>query len=123
MRILAVAVCLLLAGCAGSGFKTETGNPNITLENIKKIEKGKTTQAQITAMFGDPIAKSQSSMGDFWTYTHSINTMTDQGFFGPGVAQDIRSISLIVIFNPNGIVSDYSSTEVNPMQNVKASTF
>ena len=51
-----VAVCLvlLLAGLGAGCVSNTSGSPALTAENVKRINKGVTTRAQVEAIFGPP---------------------------------------------------------------------
>jgi outer membrane protein assembly factor BamE (lipoprotein component of BamABCDE complex) len=49
-----------LTGCA-------TG-VNVTQENVSRVQRGKTTRSEVIKLFGEPQAKTVSSMGDMWMY-------------------------------------------------------
>lgn len=125
MKSWFIVLCaFLLIGCAGTGIKAESGNPNITVGNIQTIQRGRTTQSEIRALFGEPMAVTHSGMlGTMWTYSRAVTMLKDQGFFNGGVKQDVEAVGLSITFDDNGIVKDFSYNEVKPMQDVTFSRF
>lgn len=95
------------------------GSKNITPENVKTIERGKTSQDEIIAKFGQPITKTTSSMGTIWMYTYSVSNhswtiMKD--------SIEAKGYSLMVTFDDTGIVRDYTYSESNPLQPITLTT-
>lgn len=111
-------VALLISGCATFGVK-EMSNTNLTAGKVKmEIKKGKTTQAEILQIFGAPniITKNRSN-DEVWNY----NRMSYEAVYGSDFGGLIfwggsravssattKSFDLIIIFDENGIVKDYS---------------
>lgn len=108
---------ILLSGCAGT-MRQDFGTRTLTQENVSKIERGKTTQADIVAMFGQPMSKIQSGvLGTMWTYSRSVSTTKMPGLFSFSAPQyDMGSYGLTVTFDEKGVVKDISSSEINPIQ-------
>lgn len=106
----------LLTGCAGT-VRQDFGTRTLTQENVSKIERGKTTQAEIVAMFGQPMSKIQSgALGTMWTYSRSVSTTKMPGLLSFGAPQyNMGSYGLTVTFDDNGVVKDISSSEINPV--------
>jgi hypothetical protein len=105
-------------GCATSGVK-EMSNTNLTSGKVKmEIKKGVTTQAEILQIFGSPnIVTKNRSDDEVWNYNRmSYETAygSDSGgfiFWGGSRAVSsatTKSFDLIIIFDENDIVKDYS---------------
>ena len=69
-KALAVlAVSLAVYGCATSHYTSGRDFPS---ENVASIVKGKTTTAELKALFGDPFAKSAvTDTDEKWVYTYA----------------------------------------------------
>jgi hypothetical protein len=100
------AAALILAGCASVG-------KNFDSRRINEIEKGKTTEADLVAMFGEPNNRGQNSSGVktlMWIYSEA--RMRGETFIPIAGAfvggSDVKSKSLFVTLSPDGTVSDYN---------------
>jgi hypothetical protein len=113
-----LAFTLLGAGCASSGVK-EAGNSNLTVGQVKmEIEKGITTQEEILRVFGAPnIVTKNRSNNEVWNYNR-MSYETSHGSEGGGLivwggsravsSSTTKSFDLIIIFDENDVVKDYS---------------
>lgn len=111
---LAAMTALLLAACASAGnvaLKQETAQTVAT-----KIIKGKTTQADIRALFGSPSSSDFTDSGNqIWRYSHAKATSMGRNFipyanlFSSG--QNIESKELVIFFDKTGVVQNYSMEE------------
>lgn len=111
-------VVLLISGCATSGVK-EMSNTNLTAGKVKiEIKKGETTQAEILQIFGSPniITKNRNN-DEVWNYnrmSYESAYGSDSGgliFWGGSRAVSsatTKSFDLIIIFDENDVVKDYS---------------
>ncbi|NQV18621.1 MAG: hypothetical protein HQ534_08775 [Armatimonadetes bacterium] len=118
--ILAIFVCIFLAGCATYPRKVEsTQRSNLTVGTVKtKIIKGETKQAEILEIFGSPnLVTKNKSDNEVWNYNKmSFETATgsDGGtliLFGGSRAlstSTTKSFDLIITFDNNDVVKDYS---------------
>ncbi len=106
-----------LSGCASLPVtitEFETGNKNITVDNILKIQKGKSTTKEIKEIFGEP----DSIIGDTkngtttWVYLH---TQTKQKSSEHAPFQ-IDQTQLEITFNEKGIVIEYTETVSNRLR-------
>lgn len=92
-----------------------TQKSNLTFGVVKsKIIKGSTTQAEILELFGAPnLVSKNKSNNEVWSY-NKMNTVNKQGgtdfLFGARASQSssAQSFDLIITFDSNDIVSDYS---------------
>ncbi|MBN2483638.1 MAG: outer membrane protein assembly factor BamE [Candidatus Omnitrophica bacterium] len=109
---------ILISGCA-STMKTTYGNKNIIPENVSKIVKGATTQAEILTMFGEPMSKMRTGiLGTMWTYSLA-KSKHRSGLFTS--SYQASSYGLTINFDDNGVVKDYSYIETNPVQPLEIS--
>ena len=110
----------LISGCTASGYVINTGNANLTSDNINKIVKGTTTKAEIFSILGPPQSKmSYGVIGETWTYTLTTQTRKDEGglkgFFS--IPKETYTTSAVtVIFTPDDIVKDFTFFESNNLQ-------
>ena len=112
MRWIAILSAFVLAACSMVG---ENSPQRETQESInQKIAKGKTTKAEVKAMFGEPSSTANKERGgEEWRYKMSSPTSTVkipgfEKFFGTGADKDKI---LLVDFDRRGIVTNYSLDE------------
>lgn len=117
-RAFILLLCLGFCGCATTNvYKSEYGTKNLTTENVNKIQRNKTTQMEILALFGEPMMKTQSTaVGTMWTYSHAVSKTIDHlGFPIRMPETESRTYTLAVKFSDNGVVTDYTYLEMNPL--------
>lgn len=112
--ITAAMVATLLTACASMGntaLKQETAT---TIAG--KITKGQTTQAQIREMLGSPSHTDFTDSGNqIWRYSYAHSKAMGRNFipyanlFSSGT--NIESKELVVFFDKDGIVQNYSMEE------------
>lgn len=102
-----IIICaLVLVGCASSGKQFDT-------RKVNEIQKGKTTEADLFAMFGQPMARGQTGSG-FKTFTWVYSEARTKGetfipFAGPFIGGvDTRTKTLMVTVGTDGTVNDYN---------------
>lgn len=91
--MLALGCALLFAGCAirvGTPFKTD---------QVQQIQVGKTTQAQIVELFGQPTSQGLKDGRPLWTYLSARVPLTG------GTA---RGTVLSIEFDDQNVVHTYS---------------
>jgi hypothetical protein len=106
IKVLSVVLGIIaLYGCAS------VGTP-IASQNIPKIHKGVTTEAQLVQMFGAPMDKSLSTSGktvDTWTYSAAQAKGTSfiplAGAFVGGTNMQLSKLQAII--GKDGRVEDY----------------
>jgi len=110
---------LLASSCATFPQKQEESQSNLTIGIVKsKIKKGETTQAEILQIFGSPniITKNRDN-DEVWNYNRMAYRTTSGAdgvsviFFGGSRAMTTATTSsfdLIIIFDENDVVKDYS---------------
>ncbi|HEX7803742.1 MAG TPA: outer membrane protein assembly factor BamE [Pseudoxanthomonas sp.] len=114
-KMITVAlVATLLTACASVGntaLKQETAT---TIAD--KITKGKTTQAQIREMLGSPSHTDFTDSGNqVWRYSYAQSKAMGRNFipyaniFSSGA--NIESKDLVVFFDKDGVVQNYSMEE------------
>lgn len=118
LATLAFSLILLLCSC--SSYRYGAGEENIQKSNLtfgmvkSKIVKGTTTQAEILKIFGAPnmVTKNKSD-NEVWSYNR-MSSVSKGGqtvfLFGEkaSVSSSSQSFDLIITFNENDIVEDYS---------------
>lgn len=76
--LLTLLLSLTLMGCATANYTL--GTP-INVENVTKIEHGKTTKADLVALFGEPYAKMPlTATQEKWVYTYVNTTAKAQSY-------------------------------------------
>jgi hypothetical protein len=121
MKLKHIPLCLFLVSCASS---PTISSSNLTHGQVQKsLSKGVTTQTEVLEAFGAPNVTSRDGQGcEIWTYQrHATNSKSNSVFgFGflptalvggesRGGESSTRSITLIVKFNSQKIVSDFNS--------------
>lgn len=116
-KVLGVLLLVLSAGCASTTQAPQKSN--LTFGNVKKsIKKGETTQSEIVQLLGSPnITTKNKNNQEVWTYSKQSYD-SESGGFGGGLilfggnkafsSQSSNSFDLIITFDKNDIVSDYS---------------
>lgn len=117
--IFVISLFLITSGCATFPQKQEESQSNLTIGIVKsKIKKGETTQAEILQIFGSPniITKNRDN-DEVWNYNRMSYRTTSGAdgisviFFGGSRAMTTAttaSFDLILIFDENDVVKDYS---------------
>ncbi len=111
-------VCVLISSCATSNVR-EMSNTNLTVGKVKmEIKKGVTTKADILQVFGSPnIVTKNRNNDEVWSYNRMSYESTygsdSGGFILWGGSRAVsstttKSFDLIIIFDENDIVKDYS---------------
>lgn len=114
MGILAVIGLGLLSGCATVGNDTLKDENKQTIAS--KITEGKTTMAEVKAMFGTPLTTSYTDAGsEVWTYeiTHmsadAASYIPVVGLFAGGSSGTKKE--LVILFDDKGKVRKYKMSE------------
>ena len=119
MTVFGLIILFLCIFCSCNSYKYGASEPtqksNLTFGTVKsQIVKGETTQTEILQLFGAPnlITKNKSN-NEVWSYNR-MTTTTKGGYssFVDGgrasVSSNNQSFDLIIIFNSDEIVQDYS---------------
>lgn len=97
---LALCITLLsLAGCALAEYK------RLNRENVAKIRKGVTTEAEVEALLGRNNGRLQNGDG---TVTLVYETQMDSPV--PGTYPNIRTLTIYI--GSNGVVTNYNYTDM-----------
>ncbi|MBB5413487.1 outer membrane protein assembly factor BamE (lipoprotein component of BamABCDE complex) [Paraburkholderia sp. HC6.4b] len=109
--VVAAVAIAVLAGCASQGVQQLKEENASTVG--EKIIKGKSTRDDVRKAFGDPTETSFTDSGnELWRYKYSHSTSKAQNFipvinlFASGA--DVDKKELVVFFDDNGIVKNYS---------------
>ena len=103
----------MLSGCTYSNHY-ESGS-KISVDDVNQIVKGKTTEAELVSMFGQPFAKSVVSDNEMkWTYTHNTVSASAQAFTMK-TTSDAEMTTLDILLKDGVVVNyAYSKTPLNP---------
>ena len=111
INLFIIILTTILAGCATVGKKIDTGQ-------IQKIEKGSTTRSDIISMIGPPSGVAFNADREktaTWHYTkvknQAQNFIPIVGIIAHGM--DMHHKTLVVIFDNNDIVKDFTYTDYN----------
>lgn len=115
--LLSALFALSLSSCNSYKYGTE-GNAqksNLTMGIVKsKVIKGETSQDEILKLFGSPnlVSKNKSNL-EVWSYNRmSVEQKAGSTDFFAGErasqSSSSRSFDLIITFDANDVVSDYS---------------
>jgi outer membrane protein assembly factor BamE (lipoprotein component of BamABCDE complex) len=109
--IAAALSCALLAGCASSGNESIADASAQTVS--EQLVKGRTTQAQVRELYGDPLKTSFTDSGnESWEYEFSrmrskpINFVPYVNVIYSGAEGDKKS--LVIFFNKSKVVQQYT---------------
>lgn len=104
-----VAAAIILSGCASVGREVSS----VQMDTLKK---GETTTTQAIASLGQPTSVTRTSDGkQIFTYTFAHAQGRPESFipivgiFAGG--SDVRSSMVMLTFDKNGILQDYTSTQ------------
>jgi outer membrane protein assembly factor BamE (lipoprotein component of BamABCDE complex) len=110
----ALLVIGLVSGCASTGNETLRAETEASMG--QKITEGKTTKAEVRAMFGSPLKTSFTNGGlEIWNFEFS-NVSADAVSYIPIVSMFGGSASgkkkeLVVLFDDKDVVKRYSMSE------------
>ena len=118
---IAVFFTALLSACVSSRYYDPTlfdpKSGALSQGNVQLLmEIGITTKEEVLETFGAPNVTTRDGDGrEVWSYQRQA-TLTQAGtseFFMSGVSQTSRMMTLIIKFDENDVVADYSSRESN----------
>jgi outer membrane protein assembly factor BamE (lipoprotein component of BamABCDE complex) len=111
LKLLTVSVLLLISACVSAGTKAVT-DPGV----VSQIEVGKSTQADVAALLGSPIATSYDGQGEeTWHYTWITAYPTAWAFVpvvkavAPSLGETTRELA--VTFSQQGTVKGLGVTQ------------
>lgn len=124
-----VLFSILLTGCMPKPQESvESRNSQLTQGNVQlSVQVGKTTKAQVLDNFGSPNITTRDGTGkEIWTYQRSAQVTKSSSITGSwtillagqsgsssGFENSSRMITLIIKFDENDIVSNFSSRTSN----------
>lgn len=114
-----VTLLSFFLGCSTTGSNAPD-HSGLTHANVMmELKKGITTQQDVLEVFGAPnITTTNSKGGEIWTYqrngvsakaTESFGTLLLIGGSTSGFEKSSRTMTLIIYFSSEGLVSDYKS--------------
>jgi hypothetical protein len=111
-KLFTLLVILAFAGCASVGTPIAT-------QNVPRIKRGVTTEADLIRMFGAPTTKTLNANGNvIIVWTHSAAQAKGTSFIpfaGPFVGgTNVQVQQLTVLLNSNGTVQNYTMNESHP---------
>ncbi len=118
--ILVPLLCLVMLGCTYTN-QYESGS-QIAVENVNRIVKGKTTEAELIGMFGQPFSKAVISATEVkWIYTQNAVSASAQAFTMKTTSS--AEMTTLDILLKDGVVVNYAYTKspLNPTMNMKTS--
>lgn len=122
-KIVAIIIPLILSSLLGCTYTNhyESGT-KISAEKVQKIVKGKTTEADLINMFGQPFSKGVVSENETkWIYMHNTVSASAQAFTMKTTSN--AEMTTLDILLRDGVVINYAYTKspLNPTMNMKTS--
>ena len=117
--LLLTALFLLLSGCASVGNETLRAESETSVKG--KLTEGKTTKAEVKAMFGSPLKTTFTDGGlEVWTYEFS-KVSADAVSYIPivnlfGATSSGTKKELVALFDTAGVLKRYSMSESDVKQ-------
>lgn len=119
---LSLSFLLVLSVLAFTGCSVNSGNGAIQGQSNQKLSqkliKGKTTEAQVVRMFGQPTDKTFKGNGEpEWIYKHSalhngfVSYIPIVGFFAGDQSQTKKELA--ILFHKNGTIKDWAWSSSN----------
>ena len=109
-RFIAVTgLCLLLGACATSHY---TAGRDFPSASVASITKGKTTTAELKALFGEPYMKSAVSETDEkWLYTYTSGSAHAQSYVVTMKVTNTGKQKTLDVLIRNDLVINYTFSE------------
>jgi len=105
----ALAIAVVLSGCATSHF---TAGRDFPSESVPTIVKGKTTVSELKATFGEPFAKSPVNETDEkWVYTYTNGSAHAQSYVVTMKVTTTGTQKTLDVLIRNDVVLNYTYTE------------
>ena len=118
-RFIILLTAAALSGCAGVGNEKLRAESESTVS--QKIVEGKTTKAEIRAMFGSPLKTSFTDGGlEIWNFeftkvsADAVSYIPLVGLFGSSASG--KKKELVLMFDQNSVVKRYSMSESDVSQ-------
>lgn len=124
MRVVTLAAFAALAGCATAPAPVDQRNSALTQGNVQlNLQVGKTTKADVLEKFGSPNITTRDGAGqEVWSYQRMATVsqssssssfwtilLAGSGKDAEGFSQSSRTMTLIIKFDSNDVVSDFRS--------------
>ncbi len=107
---------VLLGGCATAGNASIAHETKVSVAH--QLVKGRTTEAEVRALYGDPVQTSFTDKGNaIWTYTFTKSHVTATtyipfyGLFNGGTIG--KEKELVLFFNKNDVLKNYQFSNSN----------
>lgn len=126
---VSIAMTIVLTACAAPPPAPVTArNSALTHGNVElKLKKGETTQAEVLEAFGAPNVTTVDASGqEVWTYQRAATVAQDSSNYNfwtiivagggneaSGFERTQRTMTLIIKFDDNDVVSDFRSRSSN----------
>lgn len=117
--LTATIAAALISGCASVGNETLRKESEATV--TQKLVEGKTTKAEVRALFGSPVKTSFTDGGlEMWNYEFT-NVSADAISYVPivnlfGGSASGKKKELVILFDQSSVVKRYSMSESNVTQ-------
>lgn len=126
--LVAFVSCLLLMGCVTTPHPLTDRNSQLTQGNVQlSLRVGATTKAEVLENFGSPNVTTRDGKGrEVWTYQRSAQvaqSSSQSGYWtiilggqsgqSSGFESSSRTITLIIKFDENDVVTDFNSRTSN----------
>jgi hypothetical protein len=117
---ISIIFMMFISGCAGIARSSHVSNDKSTRHNDSAkvyIYPGETKQLDIIEMFGKPDSVMYKQDVEIWTYEKTADVVRNSDlyltvYFNGAETSDINSsgkpVKLIMYFDSNGVVKDYS---------------
>ncbi len=117
---IAIILIMFTSGCAINAGTSHINNGHRTLHDDSSkvsIHPGETRQLGIVDTFGNPDTIIYKNEAEIWRYERTVDVVKSSGayltvyFNGDGILNynsSSKSVKLIIYFNTNGVVKDYS---------------
>lgn len=107
-----VILIVLLGALCGCATATYTHGRDFKSEAVASIERGKTTSADLVAMFGEPFSKAViSGAQEKWIYTYINTSSTAQSYLVTTRLQTTGVQKTLDVLIENGVVLNFTFAE------------
>ena len=104
-----LATLLFAPGCATSNYSY---GRDFDSKNVALISKGKTTSAEVIALFGQPFSKQViNETEEHWNYIFSTGTAKAQSYIITTKVESTVQQKTLDVLLKNGIVTNYTFTD------------